>query len=223
MSVRCPLIQGFCVQSSRKIYWFFWGFFTVIVNFSYYPILFLVNVCCTCYNTLSNSYNIILLTTRFIETLERCIPLRLTFWWLHSLLICILLWYSCLLFTNTNRIFLYSLPSSADILKKKQPIRIWNNWVKRDQLDGTCFVITLFSAQHVSDVNTSILRSLQLIRRVTSWVVSGSMCVGVLLQCGYGGVVSVCRLQPAYGYHTTTAKPQRNTNTHRTRTIQPMK
>jgi len=30
-------------------------------------------------------------------------------------------------------------------------------------------------------------------------------------------------LQPAYGYHTTPAKPQRNTNTHRTRTIQPMK
>ena len=29
--------------------------------------------------------------------------------------------------------------------------------------------------------------------------------------------------QPAYGYHTTTAKPQRNTITHRTRAIQPMK
>jgi len=31
------------------------------------------------------------------------------------------------------------------------------------------------------------------------------MCVGATLQCGYGGVVSVCRLkhvvlQPAYGY-----------------------
>jgi len=30
-------------------------------------------------------------------------------------------------------------------------------------------------------------------------------------------------LQPASGYHTTPAKPQRNTNTHRTRAIQPMK
>ena len=38
---------------------------------------------------------------------------------------------------------------------------------------------------------------------------SGSMCVGVL--------------QPVFGYHTTPAKPQRNTNTHRTRAIQPMK
>ena len=52
---------------------------------------------------------------------------------------------------------------------------------------------------------------------------SGSMCVGVTLWFGWGGVVSVCRLQSAYGYHTTLAKPQRNTNTHRTRAIQPMK
>ena len=29
---------------------------------------------------------------------------------------------------------------------------------------------------------------------------SGSMCVGVTLWFGWGGVVSVCRLQPAYGY-----------------------
>ena len=51
----------------------------------------------------------------------------------------------------------------------------------------------------------------------------GSMCVGVTLWFGCGGVVSVCRLKPAYGYHTTTAIPQRNTNTHGTRAIQPMK
>jgi len=31
------------------------------------------------------------------------------------------------------------------------------------------------------------------------------------------------RLKPASGYHTTPAKPHRNTNTHRTRAIQPMK
>jgi len=28
------------------------------------------------------------------------------------------------------------------------------------------------------------------------------MCVGVTLWYGWGGVVSVCRLKPAYGYHT---------------------
>ena len=37
----------------------------------------------------------------------------------------------------------------------------------RDQLDVTCFIILLFNAQHVLDVNTSILRSLRLI----CWVI----------------------------------------------------
>ena len=54
-----------------------------------------------------------------------------------------------------------------------------DSWIKRHQLDVTCFIISLFNAQLVP--------------------------------------------RPAYGYHTTTAKPQRNTNTHRTRAIQPMK
>jgi len=52
---------------------------------------------------------------------------------------------------------------------------------------------------------------------------SSSMCVGVTVWFGWGGVVSVCRLKPASGYHTTPAKPHRNINTHRTRAIQPMK
>jgi len=38
------------------------------------------------------------------------------------------------------------------------------------QLDVTCFIISLFNAQHVSDVNTSILWSLWLICWVISWV-----------------------------------------------------
>ena len=46
-----------------------------------------------------------------------------------------------------------------------------NILIKRDQLDVTCFFISLFNAQHVSDVNTSLLRSLQLICWVMSWVV----------------------------------------------------
>jgi len=44
-------------------------------------------------------------------------------------------------------------------------------WIKRDQLDVTCFIISLFNAQHVSDVNTSNPRSLRLICWVISWVV----------------------------------------------------
>ena len=49
---------------------------------------------------------------------------------------------------------------------------------------------------------------------------SGSMCVGVKLWFGWGGVVSVCRLSSA---SACIRIPQRNTNTHRTRAIQPMK
>jgi len=48
-----------------------------------------------------------------------------------------------------------------------QPAYGWNvhhldSWVKRDQLDVSCFIISLFNAKHVSGVNTSILRSLRL-------------------------------------------------------------
>ena len=45
-----------------------------------------------------------------------------------------------------------------------------DSWVKRDQLDVTCFITSLFNAQHVSDVNISILKSLRLICWVISWV-----------------------------------------------------
>ena len=53
-----------------------------------------------------------------------------------------------------------------------------------------------------------------------------SMCVGVAVWLVW--VVSVWQAealvpQPAYRYHTTTARPQRNTNTHQTRAVQPMK
>jgi len=52
---------------------------------------------------------------------------------------------------------------------------------------------------------------------------SGSMCVVVTFWwCGIR-MQAEALLQPAYGYHTTPAKPQRNPNTHRTRTIQPIK
>jgi len=64
------------------------------------------------------------------------------------------------------------------------------HWIKKDQLDVTCFFISLFNAQHVSDVHTSILSSLRLI-------------------CG-GGVVSVCRLKQCFSLHTDTTPPQPN-------------
>ena len=44
---------------------------------------------------------------------------------------------------------------------------------------------------------------------------SGSMCVGVTVWFGWGGVVSRRRLQPAYGYHTTPSQSDHNvTPTH---------
>ena len=98
-------------------------------------------------------------------------------------------------------------------------------WVKRDQLDITCFIISLLNVQHVSDVNTSILRSLWLICWVISWVVllwfDVCWCYVVvwLWWCGTRMQAEALVPQPAYGYHTTTAKPQRNTNTHRTRSM----
>ena len=72
---------------------------------------------------------------------------------------------------------------------------ILNSWIKRDQLDVTCF-IPLFNAQHVSDVNTSILRSLRIIWCIITWVV---MLWFVVCWCyvvvWLGRFVSVCRLK----------------------------
>ena len=73
-----------------------------------------------------------------------------------------------------------------------------DSWIKRDQLDVTCFIISLFTAQHVSDVNASILRSLRLICWVISWVVlfwfDVCWCYGVvwLGWCGIRMQASAC-------------------------------
>ena len=68
--------------------------------------------------------------------------------------------------------------------------------IKIDQLDVTCFIISLFTAQHVLNVSTSIFRSLRLVVDLfhVSYC-SGSMCVGVTVWFGWGGVVSLCRLK----------------------------
>jgi len=93
---------------------------------------------------------------------------------------------------------------------------ISSSLIKRDQLDVTCFIISLFSTQHVSDVNTSILRNLRLICWDISWVVLlwFDVCwcyvVAWLWWCGIRMQAEAVP-QPACGY------------THRTRAIQPMK
>jgi len=89
-----------------------------------------------------------------------------------------------------------------------------DSWVKRNQLDVTSFIISLFNAQHVSDVNTSILRSLRLICWVISWVlllwfdVCWCYVVVWLWWCGI-------RMQ-AEALHTDTTPPQPNHNVTQT-------
>ena len=78
---------------------------------------------------------------------------------------------------------------------KLKGVKLKHSWIKRDQLDVTCFIISLFNAQHVSDVNTFILRSLRLIRSVISWVV----LLWYELSCGLAGVV----WYPDAGWSTT--------------------
>ena len=81
-----------------------------------------------------------------------------------------------------------SLPST--VRKLNQP------WVKIDQLDVACFIVSLFTAQHVSNVSTSIFMSLRLIVVLFHVLYcSGSMCVGVTVWFGWGSVVSLCRLK----------------------------
>jgi len=53
-------------------------------------------------------------------------------------------------------------------------VTLWFGWggvVSGCRLKYKCFFISLLNAQHVSDVNTSILKSLRLICWVISWVV----------------------------------------------------
>ena len=70
------------------------------------------------------------------------------------------------------------------------------SWIKIDQLEVTRFIISLFTAQHVSNVSAFIFRSLRLIVDLSHGLYcSGSMCVGVTVWFGWGGVVSLCRLK----------------------------
>ena len=82
-----------------------------------------------------------------------------------------------------------------------------HSWMKRDQLYVTRFIISLSNGQHVSDVNTSILRSLWLICWVISWVVllwydvCWSYVVVRLGWCGIRMQAEALVLQPASEYH----------------------
>jgi len=88
-----------------------------------------------------------------------------------------------------------------------------HSWIKIDQLDVTCFIISLFNDQHVLNASTSILRSLRLICWVISWVVllwfDVCWCY-VVVWLGWCGVVSGCRLKLCISLHKDTTPPQPN-------------
>ena len=69
--------------------------------------------------------------------------------------------------------------------------------IKVDQLDVTRFIISPFNAQHVLNVSTSIFRSFT-VDLFHVLYFSGSMCVGVTVWFGWGGVVSLCRLKHCF-------------------------
>ena len=86
-----------------------------------------------------------------------------------------------------------------------------NGWMQIDQLDFTPFIISPFTAQRVSNVSTFIFRSLRLIVDLFHVLYfSSSMCVGVTVWFGWGGVVSLCRLKLCFSLHKDTTPPQPN-------------
>ena len=89
-----------------------------------------------------------------------------------------------------------------DILKEFVKSQVYrtvhhlDSWIKIDQLDVTRLIVSVFTAQHVSNISTSIFRSLRLtVDLFHVLYFSGSMCFGVTVWFGWGGVVSLCRLK----------------------------
>ena len=83
-------------------------------------------------------------------------------------------------------------------------------WINIDQLDVTCFIISLFRAQRVSNVSTSSGACDLFIELFHGLYCSGSMCVGVTVWFGWGGVVFLCRLKQSFSLHKDTTPPQPN-------------
>ena len=71
-------------------------------------------------------------------------------------------------------------------------------------------------AQHVSDINISIIKSLRLFCWITTWVVLFLVRCVLEFRCGWVGVVSVLQAS-ACNTDTTPTQPHRNSNTHRTK------
>ena len=75
-------------------------------------------------------------------------------------------------------------------------------------------------AQHISDINISIIRSLRLFCWITTLVVLFLVRCVLEFRCGCVGVVSVLQAEACYT-NTTPTQPHRNSNTHRTKNNAP--
>ena len=73
------------------------------------------------------------------------------------------------------------------------------------------FLFHFLCAQHVSDTNISIIRSLRLFCWITRLVVLFLVRCVLEFRCGWVGVVSACNTD------TTPTQPHRNSKTHRTK------
>jgi fucose 4-O-acetylase-like acetyltransferase len=97
------------------------------------------------------------------------------------------------------------------IIRSHNTVNTATGWIKIDQLDVTCFIISLFTAQYVSNVSTSIFRSLRLIVDLFHVLYcSGWMCVCVTVWFGWGGMVSLYRLKHCFSLYKDTTPPQPN-------------
>ena len=86
----------------------------------------------------------------------------------------------------------------------------------KDQLHVSRYFISLLMTQNVSDINISIIRTLQLFCWITTLVVLFLVPCVLEFRCGWVGVVSVLQAS-ACNTVTTPTQPHRNSNTHGTK------
>ena len=92
-----------------------------------------------------------------------------------------------------------------------------NSWII-EQLDITCYFISVLRAQHLSDINISIIRSLRLCCWITISVVLFLVRCMLEIWCGWFWMVSVLQAEAsAYNTGTTQTQPHQISNIQRTK------
>ena len=111
---------------------------------------------------------------------------------------------------KVSRYYLTSVNVHQHTRQYKQ-LGIFEEW--KTNLMSLAILFHFLCAQHVSDINISIIRSL----RLFCWITILFLVRSVLeFRCGWVGVVSVLQAE-AYNTDTTPTQPHRNSNTHRTK------